>query len=238
MQSQIWASTLPLHITSPNNPTPYLINFPRQSYLSLLLPRLSVLYDGRVNTFQYESILLKNLPLGLLYDLYGGELPWKLEVVEGPDYKVRDAWLNSLKEAEFLRTGSARGVMSLSRAETESLWDGIVDSKFTYASAQRPWKADRILDDVNAYNAINNKLLNSSTPLKHIPLRVYVPNQSKGETVASFKPIQTLVVAKNDMRELYFWLNRGPLVQFRLTIFRRISDHRSSSESDATLALF
>lgn len=138
MQSHIWASTLPLHITSPDNPTPYLINFPRQSYLSLLLPRLSVLYDDKVNTFQYESIVLKNLPLGLLYDLYGGELPWKLEVVEGSDYKVRDAWLNSLKEAEFLRTGSARGVMSLSRAETESLWDGIVDSKFISTGVQRP----------------------------------------------------------------------------------------------------
>lgn len=129
MQSQIWASTLPLHITCSSNSTPYFINFPRQSYLSLLLPRLSILYGNDLNTFYYEGILLKNLPVGLLYDLYGEDLPWKLKITEGPEYKVQDAWINSLKEAEFLRTGSARGVMALSRTETEAFWDGVVNSK-------------------------------------------------------------------------------------------------------------
>ena len=49
-------------------------------------------------------------------------------------------------------------------------------------------------DDYNAYNKINRILLNPATPLKNIPLRIYVPTSPTGEAeLGSFKIVQTLV---------------------------------------------
>lgn len=97
MQSQIWAATIPLHITHPSSPIPYLIQFPRLSYLPLLLPRLTSFF-GPATSFSYEGILLKNLPVGLLCDLYQPELPWRLTLGDGPLFDIHDTFMNSVKE--------------------------------------------------------------------------------------------------------------------------------------------
>jgi autophagy-related protein 5 len=97
MQSQIWAATLPLHITHPSSTTPYLIQIPRLSYLPLLLPRLTSFF-GSASSFSYQGILLKNLPAGLLFDLYQPELPWRLELGNEPWFDIHDTFINSVKE--------------------------------------------------------------------------------------------------------------------------------------------
>jgi len=97
MQAQIWDSTIPLHITHPSSPIPYLIQLPRLSYLPLLLPRLT-LFFGPASSFSYEGILLKNLPVGLLCDLYQPALPWRLVLGSGPLFDIHDTFINSVKE--------------------------------------------------------------------------------------------------------------------------------------------
>jgi hypothetical protein len=97
MQSQVWDSTIPLHFTHPSSPIPYLIQVPRLSYLPLLLPRLT-LFFGPASSFSYEGILLKNLPVGLLCDLYQPPLPWRLVLGDGPLFDIHDTFINSVKE--------------------------------------------------------------------------------------------------------------------------------------------
>lgn len=97
MQSLIWASTIPLYITHPSSTLPYVVHAPRLSYLPLLLPRLTTFF-GPATSFSHEGILLKNLPIGLLYDLYRPELPWRLELGDGPLFDVHDTFMNSVKE--------------------------------------------------------------------------------------------------------------------------------------------
>lgn len=99
-QSHIWASTIPLLITHPESSEadiPYLIQVPRLSYLPLLLPRLTTFF-GPAKSFHYEGILLTNLPIGLLCDLYQPELPWRLQLGNGPLFDVHDSFINSVKE--------------------------------------------------------------------------------------------------------------------------------------------
>jgi autophagy-related protein 5 len=97
MQSLIWASTIPLYITHPSSTIPYVTHAPRLSYLPLLLARLTSFF-GPATSFSHEGILLKNLPIGLLYDLYRPELPWRLELGDGPLFDVHDTFMNSVKE--------------------------------------------------------------------------------------------------------------------------------------------
>ncbi|TVY38167.1 Autophagy protein [Lachnellula occidentalis] len=176
MQSQIWASTIPLHITHPSSSTPYLIHIPRLSYLPLLLPRLTSFF-GPASSFSYEGILLKNLPVGLLCDLYQPSLPWHLTLDNGPLFDIHDTFMNSVKEADFIRNGTAKGIMSMSKASSTSLWNSICDN------------------DLSTFTKIQTQLLNPATPLKHIPLRIYIPSTpTESSTLGAFKIVQTLTL--------------------------------------------
>lgn len=58
-------------------------------------------------------------------------------------------------------------------------------------------------DDFNAYNRINRILLNPASPLKHIPLRVYVPSSpTTPAELGSFKIIQSLLPPVTANREV------------------------------------
>lgn len=97
MQAQIWASTIPLYFIHPESTIPYVVHASRLSYLPLLLPQLTSFF-GPVSSFAHEGILLKNLPIGLLYDLYQPELPWRLTLGDGPLFDIHDTFMNSVKE--------------------------------------------------------------------------------------------------------------------------------------------
>ena len=72
-------------------------------------------------------------------------------------------------------------------------------------------------DDVASFNAINTKLLNqTASPLRHIPLRIYIPSQAEADTVGSFKIVQSLVTPRTANRKLlYFQLEKYTLMPRR-----------------------
>lgn len=71
----------------------------------------------------------------------GGEkaLPWRLVLhfTQWPDEQLvrlddegkflHDAFINSVKEADFVRNGTAKGIMSLSKDDSTQLWQAVVD---------------------------------------------------------------------------------------------------------------
>jgi autophagy-related protein 5 len=64
-------------------------------------------------------------------------------------------------------------------------------------------RTDRPLDDFTTFNKINTILLNPATPLKHIPLRVYIPSSpTESSTLGSFKIVQTLIPPVTTNREI------------------------------------
>ena len=77
--------------------------------------------------------------------------------------------------------------MSMSREDSTSLWHSVLDN------------------NIRAYNSIHTRLLNSSNPLRHIPLRIYLPQPDPSASQAitiiaktqpaggSFKVVQGLV---------------------------------------------
>ncbi|KAH6674256.1 autophagy protein Apg5-domain-containing protein [Halenospora varia] len=186
MQSHIWSSTIPLYITHPSSTTPYLIRIPRLSYLPLLLPRLT-LFFGPCSSFSHEGIPLKNLPVGLLCDLYQPSLPWRLTLGDGPLFDMHDTFMNSVKEADFIRYGTAQGIMSMSKDDSTQLWNAVQDNDFT------------------SFSRVQNILLNSARPLKHIPIRIYIPSApspNDDHPLGSFKIVQTLITPKTQSREV------------------------------------
>lgn len=93
-------------------------------------------------------------PVGLLYDLYAGADPatkgagvastplvWRLTVhfSDWPDEELvrldpdgmvmNDAFINSVKEADFLRNGTAKGIMTLSKEDSSGLWKAVEESE-------------------------------------------------------------------------------------------------------------
>ena len=181
LQRRVWDGRLPLEIRlapadcrSYADSEPYLIQYPRLSYLAFLLPRLHTFFapklinpDTPANEawFEFESVPLKwHYPAGLLYDIHSGAepvdlgrrttieasqasilehgsaqqpLPWKLVVhyselpseqlypLDAEGGAMRDSFVNAVKEADFIRNGSARTVMGMSKEDSENLWKSV-----------------------------------------------------------------------------------------------------------------
>ncbi|KAK0614038.1 autophagy protein Apg5-domain-containing protein [Immersiella caudata] len=175
----LWNLQIPLYITHTEHPTtpPFITSVPRFGYLALLLPRLTAYFGVSCSSFHHEEIQLRNLAAGLLVDLYQPTLPWRLVVGDGPEWDIGDTFMNSAKEADYIRNNNARQIMSLSRDSTTTLWNAVQDG------------------DYAAYAKIQAQLLNAPTPLKNVPLRIYMPTSPSGEdaTPGSFRVMQTLV---------------------------------------------
>ncbi|CAK7272356.1 Autophagy protein 5 [Sporothrix epigloea] len=190
---------------------------PRFGYLAQLLPRLTAFFGLPCTSFHFEDVPLRNLPVGLLLDLYrpvvlqsgyssmssssisAERTPWRLVVADGEAWHLGDTFLNGAKEADYVRYGSAKQIMSLSKENTEALWHAVQDN------------------DYKAFSRVNGLLLNAPTPLRHIPLRLYIPTTappaqttenaaaaSTAETPAkpgSYKVMQTLVQPRTSNRQ-------------------------------------
>ena len=87
---------------------------------------------------------------------------------------LHDSFINAVKEADFLRSGTAKPIMSLSAADSRALW----------ASVQT--------HDQATYSRIQNSLLPPSGQFRNIPLRVYLPSGPDGKE-ASIKVLQAHV---------------------------------------------
>lgn len=179
LQKKIWSGSIPLEIRlAPSDcrtydeSDPYLVQYPRLSYLAFLLPRLHAFFSPNLITpevqpheawLSFEGVPLKwHYALGLLYDLFSGAepvdfdqhrredlatsqitvetasgsspLPWRLTVhfteypgdqliqIDADGRAILDSFINSVKEADFIRNGSARTVMSMSKDDSDNLW--------------------------------------------------------------------------------------------------------------------
>lgn len=72
---------------------------------------------------------------------------------------MHDAFINSVKEADFLRSGTAKPIMTLSKADSSALWNSVVEH------------------DLTIFRRISNILLPSpSSPFRNVPLRIYIPS--------------------------------------------------------------
>ncbi|KAF2876857.1 autophagy protein 5 [Massariosphaeria phaeospora] len=240
LRQTVWNGSVPLEIRlhkgdcrTYDDSDPYLIQFPRLSYLGLLLHKLhgffasSLIYPDVSPAdawLSYEGVPLKwHYPLGLLYDLYSGvepaypadgsgkkdrdveeeqkNMPWKL-TVHFSDYPVEhlvkldsegnhlhDLYMHSVKEADYLRTGTGRTVMFLSKEDSNQLWDSVKQHSFTL------------------YNPINQKLLNpQGVNLRHLPVKLYLPHAAsdtpdKESTPGSLRVVQSLVTPSLSSRQ-------------------------------------
>ncbi|KAI1104509.1 autophagy protein Apg5-domain-containing protein [Jackrogersella minutella] len=176
----LWDLQVPVlitHAAAPN--TPFVASVPRLSYLALLLPRLSSYFGLPCSSFHHEDVLLRNLAAGLLVDLYQPVLPWRLTVSDGLSWDIGDTFLNSAKEADFVRNGNAHQIMSLSKDHTTALWNAVQDN------------------DYASFAKVNSRLLNTSRGLRNVPIRVYIPQSSDDPAAAnqagSFKVVQALI---------------------------------------------
>lgn len=73
---------------------------------------------------------------------------------------VHDSFINSVKEADFVRSGTAKPIMSLSAAESKSLWTAVQEN------------------NLNLFAPIYQKLLPDNKPWRNIPLRIFLPSVS------------------------------------------------------------
>lgn len=128
-------------------------------------------------------------------------LPWKL-TVHFSDYPVEqlvkldadgkvlhDLFINNVKEADFLRNGTGKTIMSMTKDDSTQLWRGVQDHSF------------------NAYSPINQKLLNPiGTNLRHIPIKLYLPHaasevpEEKETATGSLRVLQGLVTTNVSSR--------------------------------------
>ncbi|KAI9671528.1 MAG: autophagy protein 5 [Caeruleum heppii] len=129
-----------------------------------------------------------------------GTLPWRLDVhfsgwpdeqlvrLDGEGRVVEDAWINAVKEADFLRNGTAKNIMFLSKQDSTTLWEAVRDH------------------DLPRFETVNQKLLNPrGVPLRHIPLKIYLPASTgtspaptedadnNGKTTPSLRVLQVLI---------------------------------------------
>ncbi|PLB39144.1 autophagy protein 5 [Aspergillus candidus] len=103
-------------------------------------------------------------------DTAGGSLPWRLTVhfsdwpneelvrLDANGMVMNDAFINSVKEADFLRNGTAKKIMSLSKEDSSGLWMAVEEV------------------DLPSYQRISNILLPPpNQPFRNIPIRFFLP---------------------------------------------------------------
>jgi autophagy-related protein 5 len=154
--------------------------------------------------FSYDGAPLKwHLPLGLLHDMYvmsvrdtsadqassSTDLPFRITLhflhndtsnavnLINPDpITMHDSFINSVKEADFLRSGNARPIMTLPAADSKALWSSTQEN------------------DLQTFAKIFQTLLPPTGKMTNIPLKLYLPSSSEEDpTVAQMKVLQAHV---------------------------------------------
>ncbi|RMZ78162.1 hypothetical protein DV738_g4071, partial [Chaetothyriales sp. CBS 135597] len=179
LQQRIWNARLPLEIRISRDESrqyastpPYLTLVPRLSYLPFLLERLHRYFSPMLiadpatispeeGYFTFDGIPLKwHYPIGLLYDMYVLSVQDPAGPASGiipSPVVLHDAFINSLKEADFVRSGTAKPIMSLPTSESKSLW----------TSTQA--------NDLPAWAKVHGSLLPKPGQWRGIPLRIFLP---------------------------------------------------------------
>ncbi|KAI9279442.1 autophagy-related protein 5, partial [Umbelopsis sp. AD052] len=133
--------------------------------------------------FEYQGKPLKwHYPLGLLYDILcisepsyrqmedTKSIPWNIKVHfqnypaahlfrDQSAATAKDFFMSMIKEADFLRYGSTKRVMNLSKSDQSQLWESLCSNDFDSF-----WKVNQRLIPVD------------DQVVRHIPLRLYLPD--------------------------------------------------------------
>ena len=138
------------------------------------------------------------------------QLPWQLvaHFSEWPESSLvrpdaegkvlHDAFINAVKEADFLRNGTAKGIMSLSREDSTELWNAVQQRKTPISPTVQQLMTEGA-DDFSKFNPISKKLLHAQgAPLRHVPLKVYLPSSPTASepTSGHLRVVQSLVTPK------------------------------------------
>ncbi|CAH7686630.1 autophagy protein Apg5-domain-containing protein [Phakopsora pachyrhizi] len=143
-------------------------------------------------------------PVGLIYDVLVASLPSSstslpLQVIvhlhPPPAEKIllpntiaacRDAFMNQVKEADFVRSGSTKRVTNLRQREAESLWEGLVEhdfDKFWLVASKLIPTPPAIRNSSSAPITLNQSSttgdkMPDGNGIRRVPLRVYLPDQA------------------------------------------------------------
>ncbi|KAI8074894.1 autophagy protein Apg5-domain-containing protein [Gongronella butleri] len=204
ISKSIWYGKVPVQVqTEPSDPTECVyMEVARCSYLPMLTHALCAQVDRLEGvdpasvwySFQGEPLKWHH-PVGLLYDLLcsaakrdGKELPlpWPLTMhtdafpesalLRNPNMETtQDMFMAMIKEADFLRHGSTKKVMNLSKQDQTQLWQALTSERY-----DDYWQVNHsILDErpgTQGTSSPKTSTNNTSGP-RHVPLRLYLPNQ-------------------------------------------------------------
>lgn len=139
----------------------------------------------------------------------GGTLPWRLVLhftdwpaeqlmnLDAEGKVLHDAFINSVKEADFLRNGTAKGIMSLSKNDSTQLWKAVQDrTSHILCIRMQPPDPLQTTDDLSIFNPISQRLLYAQgAPLRHIPLKIYLPSSPTASepTSGHLRVVQSLI---------------------------------------------
>lgn len=150
--------------------------------------------------FTFDGVPLKwHLPLGLLYDMYvmsvrdpslekallpfrltlhfqAGSVTERFNLISPDPITMHDSFINSVKEADFLRSGTAKPIMTLPEADSKALWTATQHN------------------DLATYARVHQMLLPATGQMRNIPLRIYLPSSSEEDpTSAQMRVLQAHV---------------------------------------------
>lgn len=200
----IWDGKLPCvfalsqtDLASFKQPDPIYLIVPRCSFFPLVLDdRLKQHFQefaskGGENDemwLEYNGTPLKwHYPIGVLFDLYatGSPLPWSIQVhfrnfpadklvrLNGED-AVQTHFFSMIKQTDYLKNGSTKKVMNLSKNDQLQLWESLRTNQF-----DKFWAVNtQLISDANA------------NPYKAVPLRIYVSN---GSVIQDLIPPLTII---------------------------------------------
>ena len=162
---------------------------------------LGLLYDLFSGATPHQAQRLANVQ----NEAIGDQLPWRITVhfTDWPeqalvrpdaDGKVfHDAFINSVKEADFVRNGTAKGIMSLSKEDSNNLWDSVQTRIFAIRACR---SALMLADNFGTFRPVFEKLLHAQgAPLRHVPIKVYLPSSPTSSQPQSghLRVVQALV---------------------------------------------
>ncbi|KAM3586919.1 autophagy protein 5 [Umbelopsis sp. WA50703] len=162
--------------------TSYLTVLTEEARDAFVAVGLNILEAASEIWFEYQGIPLKwHYPIGLLYDTLciaesslnqksdSKPIPWSI-TIHFRNYPstslfrdqsiatTRDFYMSMIKEADFLRHGSTKKVMNLSKSDQTQLWDSLCSN------------------DYDSFWKVNQRLVsNEGQSIRHIPLRLYLP---------------------------------------------------------------
>ncbi|EPX71601.1 autophagy associated protein Atg5 [Schizosaccharomyces octosporus yFS286] len=175
----VWNGNISVEIHQKENSLTYLANLPRHSYFAQILEDLKRLFAPKVALEECwlssgKASIKWHWPVGVLYDLLSqedpesatsvpvlwhlvfhvGSFPSSLVVPMGSMETFRTCFFNALKESDYVRNGSSSLVIALSKPETDTYWNSLLNHDFY------------------DYRPIATKLFTSKSRI--IPLKIYL----------------------------------------------------------------